>query len=241
MGLKRRGYEYGGQAITPDGARPEPSEPNPLETYFEQHQEGPGVWKWRHYFEIYHRHFEKFVDREVHVVEIGVYSGGSLAMWKHYFGTECRIYGVDIEPACRAYEDDRTRIFIGDQGDPEFWSRFLAEVPAIDVVIDDGSHQPTHQIATLEALLPSLRPGGVYLCEDVAKPNNPFHDYIDGLSRNLHEPATGTDYERQPTAFQRTVQAVHLYPWVTVIEKRDTPLDSLTAPKHGSEWAFDLP
>jgi hypothetical protein len=237
---RRRGLQFGRHFIKPNGARPESSEPNPLETYFEQHREGPGVWKWRHYFEIYHRHFQKFVGREVHVVEVGVYSGGSLAMWKDYFGRDCRVYGVDIEPACRAFEDDQVQIFIGDQGDPEFWSRFVSEVPAIDVVIDDGSHEPEHQIVTLEALLPHVRPGGVYLCEDALKRTNPFHDYIDGFSRNLHEPGSGTTYERRPTDFQRTVQAVHLHPWVTVIEKRDVPLDSLSAPKHGSEWAFDL-
>src|SRR5215470_2208525 len=73
---------------------------NPLEEYFDAVTEGPGVWKWRHYFPIYHRHLSKFVGRAVHVVEIGVYSGGSLAMWRSYFGDDCRIYGVDIDPAC---------------------------------------------------------------------------------------------------------------------------------------------
>ena len=78
---------------------------NPLEQFFNSHTEGPGIWKWRHYFEIYHKHFSKFVGKEVHVLEIGVYSGGSLAMWKHYFGPQSKIYGVDIEPACKAYEE----------------------------------------------------------------------------------------------------------------------------------------
>src|SRR5580704_8369217 len=35
--------------------------PNPLLQYFDSHQSGKGIWKWRHYFEIYHRHFAKFV------------------------------------------------------------------------------------------------------------------------------------------------------------------------------------
>jgi hypothetical protein len=91
---------------------------NPLATFFDGHTEGPGLWKWRHYFDIYHRHFAKFVGREVHIVEIGIYSGGSLAMWRHYFGDGARLYGVDIEEACRAYEADDVRVFIGDQADP---------------------------------------------------------------------------------------------------------------------------
>jgi hypothetical protein len=59
---------------------------NPLRRFFEAHKRGHGIWKWNHYFEIYHRHFSKFRGREVHILEIGIYSGGSLEMWKDYFG-----------------------------------------------------------------------------------------------------------------------------------------------------------
>lgn len=40
------------------------------------------------------------------VLEVGVYSGESLEMWHSYFGEGSHIYGVDIEPACKAYESD---------------------------------------------------------------------------------------------------------------------------------------
>src|SRR5262245_54320107 len=80
----------------------EPCQANPLEEYFDSHTQGACIRKWRHYFEIYHRHFRKFVGQNVHVLEIGIYSGGSLEMWRSYFGPQARIYGVDIEEACRA-------------------------------------------------------------------------------------------------------------------------------------------
>src|SRR5205823_12359912 len=57
-----------------------PEAPNPILSYFNAHTEGPGIFKWMHYFDIYQRHFSKFVGREVHVLEVGVYSGGSLSM-----------------------------------------------------------------------------------------------------------------------------------------------------------------
>src|SRR5215475_7150062 len=60
--------------------------PNPLRSYFEAHHQGKGVWKWLHYFDVYNRHFSKFVGREINVVEVGVFSGGSLEMWREYFG-----------------------------------------------------------------------------------------------------------------------------------------------------------
>ena len=88
-------------------------------------------------------------------------------MWRHYFGESAHIYGVDIEEACRAYESEGTKIFIGDQSDRSLWQVVKREAPLIDIVIDDGGHLPEQQIATFEEMLPHIRPGGVYICEDV--------------------------------------------------------------------------
>src|SRR5215472_16408253 len=85
----------------------------PLKQYFEAHDQGRGVWKWNHYFEVYERHFSRFRRTPVRVLEIGVYSGGSLEMWSEYFGPEAQIYGVDIEPACKAYDSDSVKVLIG--------------------------------------------------------------------------------------------------------------------------------
>src|SRR5688572_22405202 len=125
------GYREAGGAA-PSAAAPEA---NPLRAFFEARRTGPGIWKWQHYFDIYHRHLARFVGRQPHVMEIGVYSGGSLDMWRAYFGAGCRIYGVDLQPACKAYEREDTKIFIGDQGDRAFWRSL--QLPALDVLIDD--------------------------------------------------------------------------------------------------------
>jgi hypothetical protein len=111
-------------------------------------------------------------------LEIGVYSGGSLDIWRNYFGPKAIIYGVDIAPDCRTYENDGIKIFIGDQADRSFWREFRRGVPTLDIVIDDGGHQPEQQIASLEELLPFLRPGGVYFCEDVHGMYNEFASYV---------------------------------------------------------------
>ena len=54
---------------------------NDLEKYFSKNT-GNLMSKWKHYLEIYDRHFSKYRGTDVHVVEIGVYQGGSLQMWK---------------------------------------------------------------------------------------------------------------------------------------------------------------
>lgn len=212
---------------------------NPLLEYFDKHNEGRGIWKWRHYFEGYERHLGKFVGQEVHLLEIGVYSGGSLEMWRRYLGPQCKVYGVDIEPACQAYADDGVRIFIGDQADPNFWETVKKEVPVLDIVIDDGGHKPGQQIVTLEALLPHLRPGGIYLCEDVQGVSQRFADYISGLVRSLNATALKTHssgLESSASPFQSAIHSIHSYPFLTVIERTSTPVAKFAAPKQGTQW-----
>lgn len=238
-GYYERGYAFAANFDDRQPAVPEEdAPPNQLEQYFDVHLVGPGIWKWRHYFAIYDRHFRKFVGRTVDVVEIGVFSGGSFMMWREYFGSQAQLHGVDIQPACRVYAGDGLRIFIGDQADPGFWRDFLREVPAFDIVIDDGGHEAREQVETLEALLPHLRPGGVFLCEDIHSTTHVFHAYIAGLSRYLHAQGThrppGLAYDALP--FQSRIDSIHLYPFVTVIEKREAPVNIFEAPKHGTEW-----
>jgi hypothetical protein len=210
-----------------------------LRTYFDNVREGPGVWKWLHYFDVYHRHLHKFVDRPVSVVEIGIYSGGSLEMWRHYFGPGCRVHGVDIQPECKVYENDFTTVHIGDQADRRFWKRFRECVPTVDVLIDDGGHTPEQQVVTLEEMLPHLRPGGVYICEDVVGVGNKFAAYAYALAEGFNNwrPDPGrTVQNSRPSAFQAAIASVHLYPFVFVVEKRDSPVEEFLGPKHGTQW-----
>jgi hypothetical protein len=216
---------------------------NPLRTYFEHHVAGPGIWKWEHYFDIYHRHLQKFVGREVNLLEIGVYSGGSLEMWRTYFGPKCHVYGVDIEPACKAYETEEIGIFIGDQSDRGFWRRFREMVPELDIVIDDGGHLAHQQIVTLEETLPYLNADGVYMCEDICKTGNDFHRYLSGFSDNLNA-AEGVDRMNPEgphealaaTPFQSAVHSVHFYPYLAVIEKHALPSRELVSSRRGTQW-----
>jgi len=213
--------------------RREGAAPNPLRAYFDNIKEGPGVWKWLHYFEPYHRHLAKFVGHPVTVVEIGLYSGGSMRMWRNYFGPGCHIHGVDIQPECKVYEDAHTSIHIGDQADREFWRRFKRVVPEVDVLIDDGGHEGEQQMVTLEEMLPHLKAGGVYVCEDVHGIRNSFAAFAHSLGDGLH--ADSPD-GRSRTPFQSAISSVHVYPFMVVIEKGDGLRGAFTAPKHGTEW-----
>jgi SAM-dependent methyltransferase len=235
------GLFFGHNLQSRTDAPTKPNAPGELERWFDEHTDGDGVWKWRHYFDIYERHFRKFVGREVHMLEIGIYSGGSLEMWREYFGDGLHLYGVDIAPEVVAYESDEVKILVGDQGDPNFWARAMADIPKLDIVIDDGGHEPHQLRVTLESLLPVLSPGGVFLCEDIHHPRNEFWNYVNGLERNLHHwevQAVGPGREATigPNNFQRLISSVHQYPYVVVLERRDEPLATLQSERHGTNW-----
>jgi hypothetical protein len=215
--------------------------PTGLEAFFEAHADGRGIFKWRHYFEIYDRHLSRFVGKPSTLLEIGIAGGGSMDMWREYLGPECDRYGVDIDPDCKKFED--ISVFIGDQADRSFWAGFRSETPTFDIIIDDGGHDPVQQLVTLEELLPRLRPGGVYVCEDIHGDRNPFLGYVYGLSRELFGYSVtfdAHDAERAMSspanAFQSATHSVHLYPFVAVIERRPSPQAEFVASKHGTEW-----
>jgi hypothetical protein len=214
---------------------------NQLRRFFDNRKVGNGIHKWIHYFEIYERHFSRFRGQEVHVAEIGIASGGSLEMWRDYFGPKAHIYGVDIEPECKVHERDGVKVFIGDQADRSFWREFCTKVPKLDIVIDDGGHQYQQQVVSLEELLPHLRPGGVYLCEDVHGAFNRFASYVGGLAHKLNETVNfrmTDDPERRlvsdTTMFQKRANSIHFYPFVVVVEKNRADVAELVLSQHGT-------
>ena len=240
-----RGMRFGQE--TPFSSRPQSRDKlleasNPLLAWFNAHKEGAGIWKWMHYFDIYHRHLHKFAGREVHVLEVGIYAGGSLSMWREYFGERCHVYGVDVDAACMVHSGEKTKVFIGDQADRAFWAKVKEAVPTVDILVDDGGHQPEQQRITLEEMLPHIRFGGVYVCEDIHGANNKFAAYVQGLASGLNS-ATPAEMPKDTaglafaiTGLQAAIDSIHLYPFVAVIEKRERNLDLFIAPKHGTEW-----
>jgi hypothetical protein len=84
-----------------------------------------------------------------------------------YFGPSALILGVDIDPRCACYQKGKTLIRIGSQEDRSFLRGLVNEFSTFDVVIDDGGHTMAQQITTFEELYDCVRPGGIYLTEDV--------------------------------------------------------------------------
>ncbi len=140
--------------------------PGALRRYFD-HNDGLLIHKWLHYFPIYERHFERFRGGAVTMVEIGVSQGGSLHMWSEYLGPGATVVGVDIEPRVASLVRPGIEIVVGDQSDPAVLADIAERYGPFDIVLDDGSHLPPHQIASITHLWPHLRVGGIYAVEDL--------------------------------------------------------------------------
>ncbi len=214
---------------------------NSMLKYFENNTRGPGIWKWKHYFDIYESHLGHFRDNNVTILEIGIFSGGSLAMWKEVFGENSRVIGIDIEPDCKIYEeaDKDIWVYIGDQAKKSFWSELLPIIGNVDIVIDDGGHELYQQIATFESLFPAINPGGVYICEDIHGKNNQLMNYFLGISSSLNEYRGASRLDGTVvncSTIQSVINSIHNYPFCTVVEKNKSTIEQLTAPKMGTQW-----
>ncbi len=129
----------------------------------------PGGFKWHHYFPVYEKIFGPLRGTPLKILEIGVYRGASLKLWRAYFHPDSRIVGIDIDTTCARYEDAANNIFvrIGSQADDAFLQAVVQEFGPFDLIIDDGSHRSAHMLASFNALfLTGLKPEGIYFVED---------------------------------------------------------------------------
>jgi hypothetical protein len=118
------------------------------------------------YFDVYEKLFHRYKDKPVVFIEIGVLNGGSLFMWRDYFGKQAKIIGIDLNPEARRWQEHGFDIFIGDQANPLFWQQIIKKYPHIDVVLDDGGHTYEQQIMTTELLKSHIKDGGLIVIED---------------------------------------------------------------------------
>ena len=119
------------------------------------------------YFEIYASIFREFRTKPITFVEVGIFGGGSLFMWKKYFHPKSRIIGIDLNPKSKIYEKYGFEIFIGDQEDGKFWKSFYKKVGKVDILLDDGGHTDLQQTQTLISSINNINPNGLIAIEDV--------------------------------------------------------------------------
>jgi 2-polyprenyl-3-methyl-5-hydroxy-6-metoxy-1,4-benzoquinol methylase len=116
----------------------------------------------------YHRIYPWFLNNflhldEISLLEIGVDEQNSIGLWRSFF-QNAKITVMDID----SKEVEQAKFVQLDQSSKEQLENYAKDnIEIHDIIVDDGSHVPEHQVITLLSLWKTLKPGGVYIIEDI--------------------------------------------------------------------------
>lgn len=117
----------------------------------------------------YHRFYPWFLNHlrgeNINLLEIGIDRTESLKLWNGYFDS-VNLHGIDIDE--KEFSEAKVTLHKIDQSNASELENFVATVGIkFDVILDDGSHVPEHQILTINKLWELVKPGGIYIIEDI--------------------------------------------------------------------------
>lgn len=199
---------------------------------------GEGVHKWHHYLPLYEQYLGRWRNQPLRFLEIGVSRGGSLEMWRKYFGPQAQIYGLDINPTCSRFDGQFGQVRIGSQDDPAFLDAIVDELEGVDVILDDGSHIMNHIRTSFLTLFPRLSLGGCYIIEDLHtsywkeygggfNESANFYNFVRELIDDMHIWYHQSGIKQ--SAVSGMVTGIHVHDSLVVIDKgqAQTPVHSL--------------
>ena len=141
------------------------------------------------YSQVYFTLLDKIKDMELNFLEIGIGTmipgvhssmvgfapahykpGASLRAWRDFM-PKARIIGLDVQPDTQFDDEERIETYLCYSVGKDAVSKWHEKVDGLmlDVIIDDGSHIATDQLVTLSNFYPMLKPGGIYIIEDIVE------------------------------------------------------------------------
>lgn len=129
---------------------------------------------------VYDALFCSLKEKHVAIAEIGLQCGGpelghskdrattdmpSVKVWTEYF-PDSHVWGLDISDFSQFNSSQFTYVNV-DCGNTESLKRAAAQLPPIDIFVDDGSHASRHQQLALIHMITKVKPGGYYIIEDL--------------------------------------------------------------------------
>jgi hypothetical protein len=179
--------------------------------------------KHTNYFPAYDELLLKFVGQPMTFIEIGVLDGGSLFMWRDFFGDKARIIGIDMNPSAIKWRVHGFEIFIGNQSDPIFWKEFFEKVGNVDVLVDDGGHRNDQQLVTTLCSLPHIRDGGMIVVEDTQTSFMKFESFKKFTFVNVLKSkinllyARSSDLNFEKNVFSNSVHSIQFFESICVL------------------------
>ncbi len=192
---------------------------------------GKSCHKWEHYIPLYDFYFSKYRNKPIRFLEIGVQGGGSLCMWRKWFGNDAIIFGIDIDPNCKKHDGVDGQVRIGSQTNTQFLKSVIEEMGGVDLVLDDGSHNMPDIKTSIDFLFPLLNDSGLYMVEDLhtsywerhgggyhSKDN--FSNFVKETNDDIHH-----WYHHKPLIHPNISQfcsGIHIHDSIVVFEKKNT-------------------
>ncbi len=193
------------------------------------------------YVKWYKWYFSNIRYEKLNILEIGIQKGYSLLTWNEYFKNSS-IFGIDRKKRSgydKELKGNGIKFFIGDGSDHNFLSTVVSIVKGgFDIIIDDASHNPSHQISSFEYLFPKLNDGGIYVIEDlqtsyfdeyVSKGVNAV-DYFKNLLDDIKFNGKNRYYQnfevieegviKKATEYEKTIESIHFHMVICFIFKR---------------------
>ena len=183
----------------------------------------------KEFLKIYSNYFNDYKDKEINILEIGVYKGESLKIWREYF-SKAKICGIDINEI--KFKIDGVDIIKADQASVKDLTSICEKYKNFDIIIDDGGHHSNQITTSLNFLFDYLNDNGLYVIEDLQTSYFPrFGGSRFNLTRKktsmnfLKSIADSVNYEQNDRPFYETkkfdgqVKFVHFFQNVAIIKK----------------------
>lgn len=176
---------------------------------------------WVHaYTRLYDQHIGDLRPTAKKVLEIGVYRGASLLLWRDAF-PHAEIYGIDKNT--RRWQaflagQERIKVFVGHQEDTEFLKNQVVPAGPFDIIVDDGGHKPHEQQPSFDILWKCIAPRGWYIIEDL------YGNYRSDVSKQATELGFKNTVDilrdmAEDVQLKGTIKSMHFYYNICFIEK----------------------
>ena len=139
------------------------------------------------YTALYSTLFATFKNKPTRFAEIGVAGGASVAMWGRYFSPAAELSFFDRDQNfllnAQNFRIPNANFYTMDVAYPDsIRAGFQLAGGNFDIILDDSSHNIDDQTKIIGEVLPFLKPGGLFLIEDV------FRNIDNGVYYNIIAP-----------------------------------------------------
>jgi len=123
------------------------------------------------YGNFYEKYFDKIKNKNLNILEIGSFYGNASASLFFYFKNSF-LYAADIFPDLFRYKSTRVDNFFVDSSNEVSLEKNIINIPIMfDIIIEDASHSFKDQIISLFLLFKKIKPGGLFIIEELDFPD----------------------------------------------------------------------